>query len=80
MRHLLNKAALKCQYLCGIFAGNDTDGYTFVIGRGSTSPDLKALAKDINSAISARGGGSSEMLQGRSSADRATIKAFFDNR
>ncbi len=77
MRRLLNGAAPKCGRLCGVFSGNDADGYRFVIGRGDPTLDLRALARDINAALAARGGGSSDMLQGSSSATRAEIERFF---
>lgn len=79
MRRLLNELKAKCGRLCGVFSGNDESGkgYSFVIGRGDEGIDLKPLAKDINTALSARGGGSSEMLQGSSAATRAVIEAYF---
>ena len=77
MRRLLNELKGKCGRLCGVFSGNDERGYSFVIGRGDDTIDLKPLAKDINAALSARGGGSSEMLQGSSTATRAVIEAYF---
>ena len=77
MRRLLNAAAEKCGRLCGVFSGSDEDGYRFVIGRGDPAIDLKPRIKEINTALSARGGGSSEMLQGSCTASRAVIEAFF---
>ena len=77
MRRLLNAAVAKCGRLCGVFSGNDRDGYRFVIGRGDPSMDLKPRTGEINTALSARGGGSSEMLQGSCTAARAVIEAFF---
>ena len=77
MRRLLNAAAEKCGRLCGVFSGSDEDGYRFVIGRGDPAIDLKPRIKEINTALSARGGGSSEMLQGSCTAPRAVIEAFF---
>ena len=77
MRRLLNAAVAKCGRLCGVFSGNDRDGYRFVIGRGDPSIDLKPRTGEINTALSARGGGSSEMLQGSCTAARAVIEAFF---
>jgi alanyl-tRNA synthetase len=78
MRRLLNAATEKCGRLCGVFSGNDTEGYRYVIGRGDASIDLKQRIKEINAALSARGGGSSEMLQGSCTATRAVIEAFFE--
>ena len=77
MRRLLNAAVEKCGRLCGVFSGNDEEGYRFVIGRGDPTIDLKPRAKEINTALSARGGGSSEMLQGSCTATRNVIEAFF---
>ena len=78
MRRLLNAAAGKCGRLCGVFSGNDTDGYRYVIGRGDPTIDLKPRTKEINTALSAKGGGSSEMLQGSCTATRAEIEAVFE--
>ena len=77
MRRLLNRATALCGRLCGVFSGNDEGGYRYVIGRGDPSIDLKKHVKDINTALTARGGGSSEMLQGSCTATRAEIEAFF---
>ncbi|MBQ9152154.1 MAG: hypothetical protein IJX72_07875 [Clostridia bacterium] len=77
MRRLLGRAVEKCGRFCGVFTGNDTDGYRYVIGRGDPALDLKKYIKDINAALSARGGGSSEMLQGSCTATRAVIEAYF---
>ncbi len=77
MRHLLNRLKAKCTRLCGVFVGGDEVGYRYVIGRGDEALDLKAHAKEINAALSARGGGSSEMLQGSAGVTREVIEAFF---
>ena len=78
MRRLLNAAAGKCGRLCGVFSGNDESGYRYVIGRGDASIDLKKMVKEINTALSAKGGGSSEMLQGSCTAKRAEIESVFE--
>ena len=77
MRRLLNAAVKKCGRLCGVFSGNDGEGYRYVIGRGDPTIDLKQRIKEINAALSARGGGSSEMLQGSCTAPREVIEAYF---
>ncbi len=79
MRKLLNEAVKKCKLLCGVFCGDDESGYRYVIGRGDASIDLKQYSKEISAALNAKGGGSSEMLQGRSGATKAQIEAFFEN-
>ena len=77
MRNLLNVAVKKCGRICGVFVGNDEIGYRYVMGRGTPDIDLKSQIKVINAALSARGGGSSDMLQGSSCATRDTIEAYF---
>ncbi len=77
MRRLLNRAVEKCGRFCGVFSGNDEAGYRYVIGRGTPELDLKKYVKEINTALSARGGGSSEMLQGSCTAKKREIEAFF---
>ncbi len=79
MRRLLNRAVEKCGRFCGVFVGDDERGYRYVIGRGTPELDLRAYTKEINAALSARGGGSSEMLQGSATATRAQIEAFFES-
>lgn len=78
MRRLLGRATQRCEGICGIFSGNDTEGYRFVIGRGRDDLDLKGLIPHIKTALSAKGGGSSEMLQGSCTATQASIRAFFE--
>ena len=78
MRQLLNRAVRKCGGICGVFSGDDLTGYTYVIGRSRDDLDLRQYAADIRTALSAKGGGSSEMLQGRASAPRSVIQAYFD--
>ncbi|MBE6558520.1 MAG: hypothetical protein E7661_05875 [Ruminococcaceae bacterium] len=79
MRRLLNEAVKKCKKLCGVFCGDDENGYRYVIGRGDASLDLKQYNREISAALNAKGGGSSEMLQGRASATKEQIEAFFEN-
>lgn len=77
MRRLLNRVTGKCGALCGVFVGNDESGYRYVIGRGDLSIDLKARVKELNTLLRARGGGSSEMLQGQSACSREEIERVF---
>ena len=51
------------------------DGFRYCIG--SASVDLRAGAKEINAALSGRGGGQPTMIQGTAHADRETILHFF---
>ncbi len=78
MRHLLGEAVKKCGDLCGVFSGSDDTGYRYVIGRGDTTLDLKQYAQLIKNALNAKGGGSSEMLQGRAETTKEVIRQFFE--
>ncbi len=75
LRNLVNEAKKRCGGLCACFSGNDSDGYKYIIS--STTTDLRTLSKEINAAISGRGGGSSEMIQGSCTAKRAEIEEYF---
>ena len=77
MRTLVNAGAEKCSGLCAVFAGTDKKGYRYVIG--SQSIDLRAKAKEINQALSGKGGGQSSMIQGTATAPRKVIAAFFSD-
>ena len=74
LRELVNAGVEKCSGICAAFSGSDGN-YKYVIG--SKSVDLRAVSGEINAAISGRGGGSSAMLQGTSTAGRAVIEAYF---
>lgn len=74
LRELVNAGSELAGALCAGFAGRDGD-YKYIIG--SRTKPLRAMAKEINSAIDGRGGGSDSMLQGTSRSDRGTIERFF---
>jgi alanyl-tRNA synthetase len=75
LRNLVNEAKKLCGGICAVFAGNDSDGYKYILS--STSVDLRAKSKEINAALSGRGGGSSEMIQGSCTATRDVIEKYF---
>ena len=74
IRHLANGAKEKTKNLAAVFSGDDTKGYSYIIGSNTT--DLKALAPEINKALSGRGGGNSAMIQGSLKATEKEIRAF----
>ena len=75
IRNMVNEIKKRCGGMCAIFAGDDEGGYKYIIA--SASVDLKDKAKEINAAISGRGGGSSEMIQGSCVETRAVIEEYF---
>ena len=60
--------------MCAAFSGVDGD-YRYIIG--SRNVDLRAAAREINAAISGRGGGTGTMIQGSCRASRAEIEQYF---
>lgn len=74
LRRFCSDAADKCTGICAVFSGED-GAYNYVII--SRSVDLSALRGEINSVISGRGGGSSEMLQGRATCTSEQATAYF---
>ena len=69
-----NVANKKIGKLTVALSGTDGD-YKYVIS--SNSIDLRSLSKEINQALSGRGGGRAEMIQGSFSATLDEIKAYF---
>ena len=75
LRNLVNEAKKLCGGICACFSGNDESGYKYIIS--STTVDLREKTKEINAAISGKGGGSSEMIQGSCVAKREDIEKYF---
>ena len=74
-RELVNRLVEKCA-VAALFMGSDEKGWHYIIG--SRRVDLRACAKTINAAVSGRGGGRSEMIQGSSAAAADTIRSWFE--
>lgn len=75
LRQLVNACLVRCKYLCAAFAGNDRDGYRYIIA--SQTVDLRQFAPQINRDLHGRGGGSPQMIQGSVTASADQIRAFF---
>lgn len=76
MRILANAGKKKCN-IFAVLSGKEDAGYNFIIA--SDKVDLKSRAKDITSALSGRGGGSADMIQGFFGAKQEEISEFFQN-
>ena len=75
LRELINLTVRKCGGIAAVFSGSDEKGYRYIMG--SMHTDMRAAAKTVNAAISGRGGGSAEMIQGSCSANREMLEKFF---
>jgi len=74
LRNLVNAGVARCGGVCAAFQGNDNEGYRYIIG--SSHIGLRGWAKNFNSALNGRGGGSEEMIQGTVKASEADIRSF----
>ena len=74
LRRLCDAVANACGGRCAVFAGAD-GAYKYAIGRADG--DLRELTKKMNTALSGRGGGKPNFVQGSVSCERAAIEAFF---
>jgi len=75
VRNAVNKLCETYSGYCGIFTGNDTNGYQFIIG--SAKADCRMLATEMRNSLEAKGGGSAAMIQGSVMSDRQKLEAFF---
>ena len=75
LRAAANEGVKKCAGLFVCLGGNDLDGYRYVIA--SAKPGLRDKAKEINGALSGRGGGSDEMIQGSFACTEEKIRDYF---
>ena len=71
-RELMNLLLNRGAKIALVFAGNDTEGYRYVIG--SRSEDVRPVGKMLNQAFNGRGGGKKEMIQGSLTGTEAAIR------
>ena len=74
VRRLCDAVAETCGGRCAVFAGA---GSAWKYAIGQRGGDLRALTKELNAALSGRGGGKPEFVQGSVGAEREAIEAFF---
>ena len=75
MRNTVNVLIEKHEGICGVFVGDDETGYTFIMG--SKSVDCKEVAAKLRKECNARGGGSSQMIQGSVQATKKVLLQLF---
>jgi len=72
IRNAVNELCTRYNGYCGIFVGDDRNGYTFVLG--SITKDCRKAATILREAFSAKGGGSERMIQGSITAISQEIR------
>lgn len=76
VRNTVNELASRYPGFSAVFAGNDSDGYRFIIGSGTL--DCRNLAAALRRAFQAKGGGSAPMIQGTVHANRSALEEFLE--
>jgi len=74
MRIIANGGMKKTKKIVCVFSGNDSEGYSYILG--SENINLKDLAKEFNSKLNGKGGGSESMIQGNLSATKEEIEKY----
>ena len=74
-REYVNAAVARGAALAGVFTGTDGTGYSYVLG--SAAEDLRQVAAQMKTALNAKGGGKSEMIQGQVEASKERLRSFF---
>ena len=75
IRNLINELVPKYSGLVGVFWGNDTDGYRYIIG--SSTLDCREVATALREKFGAKGGGKAPMIQGNVVATKEQLKDLF---
>ena len=74
LRRFTDAVMHACGGRCAVFAGSESS-YKYAVGQ--VDGDLRALVKDMNAALSGRGGGKPFFAQGSVNANEAAIRDFF---
>ena len=75
LQEAVNAMVKRFDGFCGVFSGNDADGYQYVIGiREGNANDMGARLKEQ---FGARGGGKPAMIQGMVAAEAEKIRGLF---
>ena len=77
VRRLCDAVQATCGGRCAVFAGGGGQ-YKYAIGQ--PGGDLRAMVRELNAALSGRGGGKPAFVQGSVQAEEGAIRAFFAGR
>ena len=78
VRMLADAIAQHCDGTVAVFSGTEEEGYAYAMV--DHKKDLRAFGKDMTVALHGRGGGKPNFQQGRVSARRQEIEAFFEKK
>ena len=71
-REAVNVLMEKMGGFCAVFAGNDTEGYRFIIGK--KGGDARIASNVLRERFGARGGGKPVMVQGSVTATEESLR------
>lgn len=74
VRNAVNDLVAAHDGICGIFVGDDENGYTFILG--SRTVDCKEIAALLRQECQAKGGGSNIMIQGSVAASQEKLQTL----
>lgn len=74
IRNLINELVPKYSGYVGIFWGNDTEGYRYIVG--SSTLDCRELATALREKFGAKGGGKAPMIQGNVTATKEQLETI----
>lgn len=77
MKNIFNVLTDKCAGYVGIFVGTDEDGYRYYAGGNGL--DARELAKIMREGLGAKGGGSEDMIQGKTDSSKEAIEQFWNS-
>ena len=77
MRNVVNELTAMHNGVCGVFAGSDEEGYSFIIG--SANADCTQVAVVLREKIGAKCGGKKLMIQGSVQATEKDIRTVLDS-
>lgn len=75
LRRLCGAVLHTCGGRCACFSGDDSSGYKYAVGQAGGN--LRDFVKELNRALSGRGGGKPDFVQGSVQAKREEIERFF---
>lgn len=76
MQHAADELMQGKSGIGGIFSGNDSDGYLFVIF--SSQADCRQIAASVRAELGGKGGGRNPMIQGSIPASEKSIRCWFE--
>ena len=75
VRNTVNDLTARYKGYCAIFAGNDAEGYSYIVG--SSTLDCREMATLLREQLGAKGGGTAPMVQGNVKATKEQISKLF---